>query len=115
MDSPSQANFGTVSALVSDHPWGRQSGRLREVIAHGKDQQNKRNNGLINLHKNIIVAAIIRQIETNLFDFFTSIHSSDETLCNILEQITVTILWSSPSPTQTTFNNTKAYSIASIA
>ena len=28
-------------------------------------------------------------IETNLFDFFTSIDSSDETLYSILEQITV--------------------------
>ena len=26
----------------------RQSGRLREVVAHGKDQQNKPNTGLIN-------------------------------------------------------------------
>ena len=38
-----------------------------------------------------MLAAEIRQIETNLFDFFTCIHSSDETLYNILEQITLTI------------------------
>ena len=62
------------------------------MVAYGKDQQNKPNTGLINqLHKNITLAAKIRQIETNLFDFFTSHHSSDETLYNILEQITVTI------------------------
>ena len=62
------------------------------MVAYGKDQQNKPNTELFNyLHKNITLAAKIRQIETNLFDFFTSIHSSDETLYNILEQITVTI------------------------
>ena len=62
------------------------------MVAYGKDQQNKSITGLINLlHKNITLAAKIRQIETNLFDFFTSIHSSDETLYIILEQITVTI------------------------
>ena len=38
-----------------------------------------------------MLAAKIRHMETNLFDFFTSIHSSDETLYNNLEQITVTI------------------------
>ena len=63
-----------------------------KVVAYGKDQQNEPNAGLKNqLPKNITVAANVRQIETNLFDFFTSIHSSNETLCNILEQITVTI------------------------
>ena len=36
-----------VNSLVSDHPWCRQSGRLREVVAYGKDQQNKRHTGLI--------------------------------------------------------------------
>ena len=73
----------------------RQSGCLWEVVAYGKDQQNTPNTGLIsikNIHvKNITLAAKIRQIETNLFDFFTSIHSSDETLYNILEHITVAI------------------------
>ena len=63
-----------------------------KVVAYGKDQQNKPNTGLLGwLHKNITLAAKIGQIETNLFDFFTSIHSSDETLYTILEQITVTI------------------------
>ena len=65
-----------------------------KAVAYGKDQQNKPNTGLINyLYKNITLADKIRQIETNLFlIFFTSIHSSDETLYNILQQITVKIL-----------------------
>ena len=36
-------------------------------------------NCLINYIKHITLVAKIRRIETNLFDFFTSIHSCDET------------------------------------
>ena len=42
----------------------------------------------VNYMKNITLAAKIKQMKT---DFFTSIHSSDETLYSILEQITVTM------------------------
>ena len=56
----------TVNSLVSDHPWG-----ITKWSLTGQDKQNKPNTGLINiLHKKLTLAAKIRQIETNLFDFF---------------------------------------------
>ena len=45
----------------------------------------------VNFIKKYYLAAKIRQIEINLFDFFTAFNSSYESLYNILEQITVTI------------------------
>ena len=61
-------NQNTVNSLIG----ARQSGRLRKVVSYGKDQQNNPNAGLINLLcKNITLSAKIRQIETNLLDFFT--------------------------------------------
>jgi len=56
----------------------------------GKNQQIKPSAGLTDqLHRDIMLSAEIRQIETKLFDFFFD--SPTETLCNSLQQITVTI------------------------
>ena len=55
-----------VNSLVSDHPWGTTKWSLTGKI-------NKIGlilDRLINYIKNITLPAKIRQIETNLFDFF---------------------------------------------
>ena len=93
----------TVSNVKTKSMWSQLSCKRPplghdKVVAYGRWSLTRKINKislildwLINYKKNITLAAKIRQIETNLFDVFTSIHSSNETLYNILEQITVTI------------------------
>jgi len=57
----------------------RLSGRLREVVACGKNQQNTPNAGLIDqFPKDMTLSAKIRSIETKLFDFFFSCNNFRE-------------------------------------